>query len=122
MFNIPMNSPDNKLYDILGVPRTISDEDLRKKYKKMALKYHPDRNKEAGALEKFKEISTAYDILGDKEKRSKYDKYGLEGFKSMEASGMGDMGGMGGMGMGGDPFDLFSNIFGQSTSRKKKNS
>ncbi len=120
MFNIPMNSPDNKLYDILGVPRTISDEDLRKKYKKLALKYHPDRNKEAGALEKFKEISTAYDILGDKEKRSKYDKYGLEGFKSMEASGMGDMGGMGGMGMGGDPFDLFSNIFGQSTSRKKR--
>ena len=54
MFNIPMNSPDNKLYDILGVPRTISDEDLRKKYKKLALKYHPDRNKESGALEKFK--------------------------------------------------------------------
>jgi DnaJ-class molecular chaperone len=112
MFNIPTNSPDNKLYDVLGVPRTISDEDLRKKYKKLALKYHPDRNKNEGATEKFKEISTAYDILGDKEKRQKYDQFGLEGFKSMEASGMG--------GMGGDPFDLFSNIFGNSAGTRRQ--
>jgi len=105
MFNFPSNTPDNKLYDTLGVARTVSDDELKKKYRKLALKYHPDRNKEPGATERFKEISTAYDILGDKEKRSKYDQFGLEGFKSMEASGMGGMG-------GGDPFDIFSNLFG----------
>ena len=97
------NGPDNKLYEVLGVARTASDEELKKKYRKLALKYHPDRNKESSAIERFKEISTAYDILGDKDKRKKYDQFGLEGFKSMEA---------GGGGMGGDPFDLFSNLFG----------
>ena len=97
------NGPDNKLYEVLGVPRTASDEELKKKYRKLALKYHPDRNKESSAAERFKEISTAYDILGDKDKRKKYDQFGLEGFKSMEA---------GAGGMGGDPFDLFSNLFG----------
>lgn len=99
------NGPDNKLYEVLGVPRTASDEELKKKYRKLALKYHPDRNKESSAAERFKEISTAYDILGDKDKRKKYDQFGLEGFKSMEA-------GAGAGGMGGDPFDLFSNLFG----------
>lgn len=97
------NGPDNKLYEVLGVARTASDDELKKKYRKLALKYHPDRNKESSAAERFKEISTAYDILGDKDKRKKYDQFGLEGFKSMEA---------GAGGMGGDPFDLFSNLFG----------
>ncbi len=94
-------TPDNKLYEVLGVDRNISDSELKKKYRKLALKYHPDRNKEPTAGERFKEISTAYDILGDKEKRSKYDQFGLEGFKSMESGGM-----------GGDPFDIFQNLFG----------
>ena len=100
MFN---TGPDNKLYDVLGVERSISDAELKKKYRKLAMKYHPDKNKAPEAVDRFKEISTAYDILGDKDKRSKYDQFGLEGFKSMEA---------GGGGMGGDPFDLFSNLFG----------
>ena len=103
MFN---TGPDNKLYDVLGVERSISDAELKKKYRKLAMKYHPDKNKAPEAVDRFKEISTAYDILGDKDKRSKYDQFGLEGFKSMEAGGGG--------GMGGDPFDLFSNLFGGS--------
>jgi DnaJ-class molecular chaperone len=110
------NGPDNKLYEVLGVARTASDDELKKKYRKLALKYHPDRNKEPAAAERFKEISTAYDVLGDKEKRSKYDQFGLEGLKSMEA---------GAGGMGGDPFDIFSNLFGggmgaRTTRRKVK--
>ena len=76
------NGPDNKLYEVLGVARTATDDELKKKYRKLALKYHPDRNKESSAAERFKEISTAYDILGDKDKRKKYDQFGLEGFKS----------------------------------------
>ena len=112
MFNIPTGGPDNKLYDVLGVPRDISETDLKKKYRKLALKYHPDKNN--ADAERFKEISTAYDILGDKDKRKKYDQYGLEGFKSMEAGG----------GMGGDPFDIFSNLFGgggpQRTRQRRK--
>ena len=65
----------------MGVARTATDE-LKKKYESGS-KYHPDRNKESSAAERFKEISTAYDILGDKDKKKKYDQFGREGFKSI---------------------------------------
>ena len=67
-------------YDLLGVPRDASVDDIKKAYRKLALQYHPDRNKEAGAEERFKEISEAYAVLSDAEKRKTYDQFGHAGF------------------------------------------
>ena len=98
---------DTKLYDILGVQTNSSKDEIKKAYKKLALKYHPDRVKDASkrdeAEKKFKEISSAYDILSDDTKRRNYDQFGLDNMKSMD-SAFG--------GMGENPFDMFSNMFG----------
>jgi molecular chaperone DnaJ len=67
-------------YSILGVSRDASKDEIKKKYRKLALKYHPDRNKESDAENKFKEISEAYAILSDDEKRARYDRFGKEAF------------------------------------------
>ncbi|KAI9315117.1 hypothetical protein BX666DRAFT_1959533 [Dichotomocladium elegans] len=89
---------ESKYYDVLGVSPDASENELKKAYRKLALKYHPDKNPEAG--DKFKEISHAYEILSDPEKRQMYDQYGEEGLS-------------GGPGMGGmDAEDLFSQLFG----------
>src|SRR6267378_3488780 len=66
-------------YDVLGVPRNASKDDRKGSYRKLALQYHPDRNKAPDATEKFKEISEAYAILSDEEKRKQYDQFGREG-------------------------------------------
>ncbi|CDH55361.1 chaperone regulator [Lichtheimia corymbifera JMRC:FSU:9682] len=89
---------ESKYYDILGVSPDASESELKKAYRKLALKYHPDKNPEAG--DKFKEISHAYEILSDSEKRQMYDQFGEEGL-----NGQGGMGGM-------DAEDLFSQLFG----------
>ena len=67
-------------YELLGVPRDASLDDVKKAYRKLALQYHPDRNKSPGAEEKFKEISEAYAVLSDAEKRRTYDQFGHAGF------------------------------------------
>jgi len=69
-------------YKILGVARNASDEEIKKEYRKMALQFHPDKNKEPDAEEKFKVIAEAYEVLSDKEKRAAFDKYGEDGLKS----------------------------------------
>jgi DnaJ-class molecular chaperone len=66
-------------YNILGVDKNASDDEIKKTYKKLALKYHPDRNKDPGAEEKFKQIGEAYEVLGDPEKRKNYDRFGSAG-------------------------------------------
>ncbi|MGB0257932.1 MAG: molecular chaperone DnaJ [Coraliomargarita sp.] len=97
-------------YELLGVSRDASEGDLKKAYRKLAVKYHPDKNPgDAAAEAKFKEISEAYDVLKDADKRAAYDRYGHAAFKQ---GGMGNPGGgMGGMG-GHDPFDIFREAFG----------
>ncbi|MDP6641819.1 MAG: molecular chaperone DnaJ [Candidatus Nanoarchaeia archaeon] len=67
-------------YEILGINKNASKDEIKKTYKKLALKYHPDRNKEKGAEEKFKEISEAYAVLSDDTKKQQYDTYGHAGF------------------------------------------
>lgn len=63
-------------YEILGVPRDSTEKQIKKAFRKLAVKYHPDKNKEEGAEEKFREIAKAYDTLSDKEKRKRYDQFG----------------------------------------------
>ncbi|UCG03190.1 MAG: DnaJ domain-containing protein [Candidatus Heimdallarchaeota archaeon] len=99
-------------YEILGVPKNASKKDIKKAYRKLALKYHPDRAKESGmnpkvAEEKFKEIGEAYSVLSDTEKRQQYDQFGPEGFAQFAR------GGAGGFRMDIDPFEIFSQFFGR---------
>lgn len=71
-------SQETELYDVLGLTKEASSEDIKKAFRKLAVKYHPDRG---GDAEKFKEINAAHEVLSDPEKRELYDKYGLEGLK-----------------------------------------
>lgn len=66
-------------YSVLGIQKGASDEEIKKAYRKQALKFHPDKNKSPGAEEKFKEIAEAYDVLSDQKKKDIYDKFGEEG-------------------------------------------
>jgi DnaJ-class molecular chaperone len=104
-------------YKILGVSREADDAALKKAYRKLAMKWHPDKNPEnkEEASKRFKEIAEAYDVLSDKEKRAVYDRYGEDGLKA----GMGGAGGAPGgvrftSSAGADPFKLFESFFGTS--------
>lgn len=103
-------------YTILGVSKGATDDELKKAYRKMALKYHPDKNKAAGAEEKFKEIGEAYDVLSDPKKRQIYDQFGEEGLKgSAGGTSAPDFGGQGfTYSYHGDPRATFSQFFGTS--------
>ena len=68
-------------YKILNITKGSSDDEIKKAYRKLALKYHPDKNKQPGAEEKFKEVAEAYEILSDPQKKEIFDKYGEEGLK-----------------------------------------
>ena len=72
------SSPKRDYYEILGVSKNATKEQIKDAYRKLALQYHPDRNKSSGAEEKFKEISEAYAILSDDEKRKQFDTFGRE--------------------------------------------
>ncbi|CAN1251797.1 DnaJ protein homolog 2 [Linum perenne] len=95
----PKKSDNTKYYEILGVPKSASPEDLKKAYRKAAIKNHPDKG---GDPEKFKELAQAYEVLSDPEKREIYDQYGEDALKE----------GMGGGGGGHNPFDIFESFFG----------
>jgi molecular chaperone DnaJ len=102
-------------YEILGVAKNASDEDIKKAYRKLAMKYHPDRNPDSKeSEEKFKEVKQAYEMLADPEKREAYDRYGHAGVDP----NMGGAGGGFGAGGFGDAFgDIFGDIFGGGRGR-----
>ena len=97
-------------YEILGVSKSASADELKKAYRKIALKYHPDRNEgDAEAEEKFKEAAEAYDVLSDDQKKSRYDQFGHAGMGGASGGGFGR--GQGGMNME-DIFENFGDVFG----------
>ncbi len=111
-------------YEVLGISKTASDDEIKKAYRKLAKKYHPDVSTEANAEAKFKEVQEAYDVLSDQTKRSQYDQFGHQA-----ANGGFGAGGFGGAGFEGFDFgDIFSAFFGggqrssRGTSRPRKGS
>ena len=100
-------------YEVLGVSKSASKDEIKKAYRKLSKQYHPDINKEPGADEKFKEITEAYEVLSDDTKRSQYDQFGHEGPDRGFGGGFG--GGFSGFG-GFD--DIFSSFFGGGSSRR----
>lgn len=102
-------------YDILGVGRNASDDEIKAAFRKLARQYHPDVNKEEGAEEKFKEINEAYGVLSDREKRARYDRFGREG--------LGNIGGFHDYTVDfGDIFEELFGSFGFSTGRSSRRS
>lgn len=103
-------------YDVLGVTKQASDDEIKKAYRTLAKKYHPDVSKEADAEAKFKEVQEAYDTLSDQQKRAAYDQYGHQGNPFGGAgsgfSGFGDFGGFS---------DIFSQFFGGGRTQRREN-
>jgi DnaJ-class molecular chaperone len=119
-------------YQLLGVAKTASADEIKKAYRKLALEYHPDRNKSKEAEEKFKEINRAYEVLGDPQKKQQYDQFGSSAFEGGAGGPGGPFGGFGGrqgpftysystggdgagFDFGGgftDPFEIFEQFFG----------
>lgn len=100
------------LYEVLGIAKNASDDEIKSAYRKLAKKYHPDINKTADAEEKFKEVQEAYDILKDGEKRAAYDRFGHAAFDQNAAGGNPFTGGFGGGFQDVDLGDIFSSFFG----------
>ena len=106
-------------YEVLGLSKGATDEEIKKAYRRLAKQYHPDMNPgDKVAESKFKEVNEAYDVLGDPDKKAKYDQYGHAAFDP--SSGFG--GGGGGFGFDGfDISDIFSSFFGGGSSSRRQN-
>ncbi|XP_018569730.1 dnaJ protein homolog 1-like [Anoplophora glabripennis] len=102
-------------YKILGIPKNAGDDEIKKAYRQLALKYHPDKNKSPGAEAKFKEVAEAYEVLSDKKKRDIYDAYGEEGLKGgVPGGGPGVNGESFTYTFHGDPRATFAQFFGNT--------
>lgn len=133
---------NNDYYQILGVTKSATADEIKKAYRKMALQYHPDRNKTKEGEAKFKEVTKAYEVLGDQQKRATYDQFGAAAFEQGGAAGPGgpfggqqggqygpfsysySTGGNGtqGFDFGGfsDPFDIFEQFFGGAARQPRR--
>lgn len=103
---------NNDYYQILGVAKTASADEIKKAYRKLALQYHPDRNKTKEGEQKFKEVTKAYEVLSDPQKRQTYDQFGAAAFEQGGPGGQGPFGGaggpFGGFGRQGDQYGPFN--------------
>lgn len=104
-------------YDILGVSRNANSDELKQAYRRLARKYHPDVNKDAGAEEQFKEISRAYEVLSEPEMRARYDQFGEAGISGSGGGGYQDFGDMGGF---ADIFESFFGGFGGGQAQRRR--
>ena len=109
-----MTTKKRDYYEILGVPRNASEEDIKKSFRKLAFEYHPDRNKSEDAASKFKEINEAYQVLNDSRKRAEYDRFGF-----VRSGTNGDAKGFDGFDVFGGFGDVFDAFFGGSGSRTR---
>lgn len=108
-------------YEVLGISKSASQDEIKKAYRTLAKKYHPDLNKDADAPKKFEEVQEAYDILSDEKKRAQYDQFGHAAFdQNAGAGGFNGFNGFNGFGQDVDVDDLFSQFFGGGSSRRKQ--
>lgn len=100
-------------YEVLGVPRNASSDDIKKAFRKLAFQYHPDRNRDDGASERFKEVNEAYEVLSDPDKRASYDRFGHSGAEGLFGRGFEgfDFGGFG---------DIFEAFFGGTSTATRQ--
>ena len=108
-----MTTNKRDYYEILGLSRNANSEEIKKAFRQQALKYHPDKNKDPDASDRFKEVNEAYQVLSDPEKKSQYDQFGHAGINNGGASGFGGFEGFGGFG------DIFDSFFGGGGRRQQ---
>ena len=115
------NENKRDYYEVLGVEKNAAEAEIKKAYRKLAAKYHPDVNHEADAEEKFKEINEAYEVLSDADKKARYDQFGFAGVDPNfnAAAGGNPFGGFGGFSGFGDLGDIFGDFFGGGATRSR---
>ena len=115
------NENKRDYYEVLGVEKNAAEAEIKKAYRKLAAKYHPDVNHEADAEEKFKEINEAYEVLSDPDKKARYDQFGFAGVDPNfnAAAGGNPFGGFGGFSGFGDLGDIFGDFFGGGATRSR---